>query len=86
VLSSRPVFTFYSLATVFLGKSPRDLSAGYLLGSRADLGVVTKTKITLPAENPASDIITILTEIQLLEHFKSIFFCKSQYYGSMILW
>jgi hypothetical protein len=41
------------------------------LGSRADLEVVTKTKITILAENPSYDIITILIEIPLLERFKS---------------
>jgi hypothetical protein len=64
---------------VFLEKCPRDLSAGYLLGSRAGLEVVTKTKITLPAENPTSDIIIVLTEIPLFEHFKTtaFFFVKA---------
>jgi len=62
---------------VSLEKDPRDLSAGYLLSSRAGLEVVTKTKITLPAENPASDIITTLIEIPLFEHFKSAFFLKT---------
>jgi len=41
------------------------------LGSRAGLELVTKTKIAILAENPAYDIITILIEIPLFEHFKS---------------
>jgi len=49
------------------------------LGSRAGLEVVTKAKITVPAENPTSGIITILIEIPLFEHFESTNFLLKSY-------